>query len=206
MKTKVFGQKIKYTYSVDNKRKEITGSNGEPQMVYTDKPGLKQIKNIEWAEICEFDGEPRYNCGTPMVWNQSINISEDEEVAIREEIFRADLNELHLHTDKILEKTDLNKNETDILLENEIKMFNREMIESDEKLKSYCVLHKLNPEETDCIELYKLVYSTDTYSIYNGRFVVDNGTYTMTYGGSLLGNSITATSPITKYVYAKYKE
>ena len=44
MKTKVFGQKIKYTYGVDNKKKTITGSNGEPKMVYTDKPTMKQIK------------------------------------------------------------------------------------------------------------------------------------------------------------------
>ena len=200
MKTKVFGQKIKYTYGVDNKKKTITGSNGEPKMVYTDKPTMKQIKNIEWVEISEFEGEPRYNSGTSMLWDNSINISEDEEVAIREEIFRADLNELHLHTSKVLEEIDLNKNETDILLENEIKMFNKEMIESDEKLKSYCNVHKLNPEETDCIELYKLVYSTDSYCIFNGKFIGNNGTYTMTYEGNLLGNSITATSPIVKYV------
>lgn len=196
MKTKVFGQRIKYSYSVDNKRKTITGSNGEPKMVYTDKPTMKQIKNVEWVEICEFEGEPRYNSGTSMLWDNSINISEDEEVAIREEIFRADLNELHLHTSKVLEETDLNKNETDILLENEIKMFNKEMIESDEKLKLYCNIHKLNPEDTDCIELYKLVYSTDLYCIFNGKFVVNNGTYTMTYCGSFKGDSITATSPI----------
>lgn len=157
MKTKVFGQRIKYSYSVDNKRQTITGSNGEPKMVYTDKPKLKKESNIEWVEICEFEGEPRYNSGTSMLWDNSINISEDEEVAIREEIFRADLNELHLHTSKVLEETDFNKNETDILLENEIKMFNKEMIESDEKLKLYCNIHKLNPEDTDCIELYKLV-------------------------------------------------
>ena len=75
-------------------------------------------------------------------------------------------------------------------------MFNKEMIESDEKLKSYCNVHKLNPEETDCIELYKLVYSTDSYCIFNGKFVVTNGTSTITNYGSFAGDSITATSPI----------
>ena len=183
MKTKVFGQKIKYTYSVDNKRKEITDSNGELKVVYDGRPELKKESNVEWSEICEFEGEPRYNLDSEVFsfYDQyhKINISESEKVYITEEIFRADLNELHLHTDKILAETDLNKKDAEVILENELKSFNKEMIEADEKMKSYCTLHKLNPEETDCIGLFKLLYSTDLYLIKNGKltayYPLENG-------------------------------
>lgn len=193
MKTKVLGQVITNKYSVDNKRKEIKDSNSESKMIYEAKPELKKESEIKWADICEFEGEPRYN-SKRLVWNSiastsigfstTISISENEEVSIDEEIFRADLNELHLHTSKVLKETDLNKDEMEITLENEMKLFNKEMIEADEKLKSYCVLHKLNPEETDCIELFKLVYSTNGCAVVNGVLIgtsysiIDTGTIT----------------------------
>lgn len=196
MKTKVLGQIITNKYSVDNKRKEIKDSNGESKIIYEAKPELRKESEIKWAEICGFEGEPRYN-SKRLVWNSiastsigfstTISISENEEVSIIEEIFRADLNELHLHTNKILKEIDLNKDEMEIALANEMKSFNKEMIESDEKLKSYCMLHKLNPEETDCMELFNLVYSTDGCFILDGKIIgknyyvkLNNGTITTT--------------------------
>ena len=61
MKTKVLGQIITNKYSVDNKRKEIKHSTGESKMIYEAKPELNKESKIEWTEICEFEGNPRYN-------------------------------------------------------------------------------------------------------------------------------------------------
>ena len=183
MKTKVLGQIITNTYSIDNKRKEIKDSTGESKMIYEAKPELNKESKIEWTEICGFKGNPRYNSNPKnLAWSsfafcKAINISENEEVLINEEIFRADLNELHLRTNKILKEIDLNKEEMEIALNKEMKLFNKEMIEADEKLKSYCALHKLNPEETDCVELFKLVYSKDICWVTDGTLIGE--TYSM---------------------------
>ena len=190
MKTKVLGQIVTNKYSVDNKRKEIKDSTGESKMIYEAKPKLKKESKIEWTEICGFEGNPRYNSNPKnSVWSSSvfckaINISEDEEVLINEEIFRADLNELHLRTNKILKEIDLNKDEMEIALNEGMKIFNKEMIETDEKLKSYCVLHKLSLEETDCMELFKLVYAVEECWVADGKlrgtsYTIENDTGTI---------------------------
>lgn len=193
MKTKVLGQIISNIYGVDNKRKEIKDSTGESKMIYEAKPELNKESKIEWTEICEFEGNPRYNSNPKnLAWSsfafcKAINISENEEVLINEEIFRADLNELHLRTNKILKEIDLNKEEMEIALNKEMKLFNKEMIEADEKLKSYCILHKLSPEETDCMELFKLVYSKDVCWVTDGAL---KPTYPMIEAGTITTNAI----------------
>ena len=53
-------------------------------------------------------------------------------------------------------------------LEAQIKAFNKMMIESNNRLMAYCDLHKLSYEDTDCIELFKLVFPDDEYMIENG--------------------------------------
>lgn len=198
MRTKVLGQIITNKYSIDNKRKEIKDSTGESKIIYEAKPELEKESKIEWTEICGFEGNPRYN--SKFAFCKAINISEDEEVLINEEIFRADLNELHLRTNKILKEIDLNKDEMEIALENEMKLFNKEMIEADEKLKSYCALHKLNPEETDCMELYKHLYSTDGCAVVNGILI--DTSYYMTSNSLLTSSTITADD--ATILYKKY--
>ena len=98
----------------------------------------------------------------------SLNISEDEEVHIAKEIFRADLNELHLQTDKIVEEIDLDKQVVDMGYEVYLGAFNEMMIESNEKMKSYCDLHKLGYKDTDCIKLFQLLYPNEMYEIVDG--------------------------------------
>ena len=188
MKTKILGQIITNKYNVDNKRKEIKNSDGKSKTIYEAKPELKKESEIKWADICEFEGDPRYN-NKHLGWyfGRTLNISEDEEVSVDEEIFRADLNELHLRTNKILKEIDLNKEEMEIALNKEMKLFNKEMIEADEKLKSYCILHKLSPEETDCMELFKLVYSKDVCWVTDGAL---KPTYPMIEAGTITTNAI----------------
>ena len=180
MITRVFGKKIEKIYDVDHKWIQIKGDDGDFKTVYTDKPTLtRETKVKEWSKLCAYEGEPRYNSqrsswlGTDFgaslfgSFNQ-INISENETVVIEEEIFRADLNEMHLHTNKIVEEIDVDKEDALSILEGQIKAFNKMMIESNNRLMAYCDLHKLSYEDTDCIELFNLVFPDDEYVIEDG--------------------------------------
>lgn len=142
---------------------------GEIKTVYIDKPLINKTRKVKkWTELCSYEGEPRYNSRIGWDLYNKINISENETVTIEEEIFRADLNEMHLHTNKVVEEKDINKEDALSILEAQIKAFNKMMIESNNKLMSYCDLHKLSYEDTDCIELFKLVFPNDEYVIEDG--------------------------------------
>lgn len=164
MKTRLFGKKIENIYDVDCKQ-----DNDKIKTVYVGKPVVtKESKVREWVELCNYDGEPRYNNAFSWTAYKEVNISENETVNVREEIFRADLNEVHVHTEKIVEIIDTKKEEAFAVCESHIKAFNKMMIESNEKLKAYCDLHKLEYEDTDCIELFNLVFPDKEYIIEDG--------------------------------------
>lgn len=174
MRTVIFGNVI------ENKHEVITHctSSKDGRSIYSAKPELKTTPEIkEWREIVSYDGEPHYNKGVSKwgagTWNTGyLNISENESVAIEREVFRADLNEYHLYSDKVLEKIEIDKELMDEKFDDEIMMFNAIMITSNDKLKAYCDLHKLYYDETDCIELFKLVYGDDYYyEIKDGKMV-----------------------------------
>lgn len=169
MITRVFGKKIENVYDVIHNWKQIDDNDGETKTVYTDKPSINKTRKVkEWSELCSYEGEPRYNSHIGFALYNNINISENETVAIEEEIFRADLNEMHLHTNKVVEEKDINKEDALSILEGQIKAFNKMMIESNNRLITYCDLHKLSYEDTDCIELFKLVFPDDEYVIEDG--------------------------------------
>ena len=169
MITRVFGKKIENYYDVDHKWEQIKDNNGDFKTIYTDKPTItKETKVKEWTELCSYEGEPRYNSNLVFRIYKTVNISEYETVDIENEIFRADLNEMHLHTNKLVEEVDVNKYDALSILDEQIKAFNKMMIESNSKLMAYCGLHKLSYEDTDCIESFKLVFPDDEYVIENG--------------------------------------
>ena len=170
MKTRLFGKKIENIYDVDRKQKEIKDDNGDIKTVYTSKPTItKETKVKEWSEICSYDGEPRYSDTHYSLFGyKECNISENETVRIDKEIFRADLNEMHLHTNKVVEERDIDKEDALSILDGQVKAFNKMMIESNDRLMAYCDLHKLTYEDTDCIELFELVFPDDEYVIEDG--------------------------------------
>lgn len=174
MRTVILGKKVENVYEVNHNWKTIDDGNGGVKTVYTDKPTLVMTPHIkEWAEICSYDGDPRYNSNKGYIFSSlgcvyQMNISEDEAVSVGKEIFRADLNEMHLETDKILEEIDINKKESEEILAEQIRAFNSMMITSNEKLKAYCDVHKLSYGGTDAIELFKIVYPGKQYKIENG--------------------------------------
>lgn len=170
MITRVFGKKIENVYDVIYNTKRVEDNDGKMKTVYTAKPQINKTRKIrEWSELCSYEGEPKYNsvCFLGFGYHE-INISENETVKIENEIFRADLNEMHLRTNKIVEEKDVNKEDALSILDGKIKAFNKMMIESNDRLRAYCDLHKLSYEDTDCIELFKLVFPNDDYVIEDG--------------------------------------
>ncbi len=173
MKTVILGKKIENYYEVNHHWKDVEDGKGGLITVYADKPTIIKTPKIkEWAEICSYDGVPRYNSDKRYAFvsynNYQINISEDETVTVSEEIFRADLNEMHLRTNKVLEEIDIDKENAEIILSEQIHAFNAAMITSNEKLKSYCDIHKLSYEDTDVIELFAIVFPGEKYEIVDG--------------------------------------
>lgn len=173
MTTRVLGKKIENIYKVDDKKKKTFNEDGElVKEIFTGKPELVKTSEVkEWKELCSFEGEPSYNKGDSKnifsLWEpygDRLNISEDETVNINKQIFRADLNELHLYSNKVISEIDVDKKQSEVKLDKLIKEFNETMIESNEKLKAYCEVHKLYKPETDCIELFKVVYPSSEYA------------------------------------------
>ena len=161
MKTVVMGKKIKRNYEL----KAETNDKGE----FLYKPYVaKQSETIEWEEICSYEGKAR-GCRSESFFtfdpHKHIYLSEDEEVIVEKEIFRADLGNYIQYTNKILEEDEGNKASCEEILKTYIKEFNREKIENDSEAKAYCDLHKLNYEDTDYDELMKYIYPNKVFGI-----------------------------------------
>ena len=178
MKTKIFGQKIINTYEVIDKRKEIEGEDGELKKVFIAKPYIKKNSEVaDWTTIVpDIEGEIKRNevliCGHLTVLN-SINIGKDESIDINEKVYRADLDEVHVFTDKVIEKRDEGKEEAETRLAELIGDYNEQIIASDERMITYCKLHKLDIREADCEEVFKLVYPDQTFKIKDGVVYVN---------------------------------
>ena len=175
MHSVVLGKVTENNYYVDTKTKTIVDDIGEEKIVYIGKPTLIQSPRIkEWKEICRFKGESKYNRNYyqyEFVPSYCLNISENESVKIEKEIFRADLNELHLHSDKVLEEIDIDKEEIEQEHKIHIKAFNKMMIESNKSMKDYCDLHGLDYENADCETVFSLVYPEKEYEIKDGKMI-----------------------------------
>lgn len=196
MKTVIKGKNIKKVYSVKSHIKKITDKNGNKIKVYTAKPELCVDKKVDsWSDICSFEGKMQYDSyyrSYPLwgSYDHTIHINENESVRIDSVIFRADLNEQHAFTDKVISETDVNKEEAETEYQTHLKAFNKMMIESNEKMLSYCKIHNLNIENTDALELFDLVYPKEfSYCIENGKIVVNKhieisavGTSAVAYG------------------------
>lgn len=166
MKTHVMGKKIKRTYKV------ATFKDGDK---YSEKPFMViDDTEVKWEEILAYEAAPQsisdYYVG------KHINLSEDEEVRVEKEIFRADLGEWYQYVNKKLEEKD-NRKKIEKELEKEIAAYNKYMIENNKKAKAYCDLHKLDYSETDYEELLDLVKELEPE---NSKTIMDDGYFTVT--------------------------
>lgn len=185
MKSVVLGKVVEIKHILKTNQKTIIDENGKEKLVYTAKPKIKKEKSVaEWREICRFKGEPTWNYEHMYSWKSAymsdgfsdvrnkLNISENEEVAVDKKVFRADLGELHLFTDKVLEEIDIDAVDATEQLHLHTRDFNKQMIESNEKMKSYCDLHGLKYEDSDCKKVFELVYPGKEYKIVDGKMQV----------------------------------
>ena len=147
MKTIVMGKNIKKTYEV------LDGKNEDGTFKF--RPTTRK-KNSEttWEEICSYDGEPQ--CEN-IVLTRRIYLSEDEQVLIERQIFRADLGSWIQYTAKVLSEDDTNLADCEEELAGLLKEYNKERIEGDTRAKAYCDLHKLDYAETDYDELLAII-------------------------------------------------
>ena len=203
MRTVVLGKNIEHFYEIDSKRQDIKRSDGTYDTVFTDKPVLTtHNKIIDWEEILSYDGEPRYNNDFDP-WSSHIHkmcISETDIVCAEREVFRADLNEVHVYTDRIMTEIEMYKEEAEREYAELVALFNKQMIESNDKMKAYCDLHKLNYEETDCTELFKLVYPDESWEIKDGKMqVASKGTITGSLCGSVTWKPVVTMEDLEKY-------
>lgn len=185
MKSVVLGKVVEIKHILETNQKIITDDNGKEKLVYTAKPKIKKEESVaEWREICRFKGEPTWNYEHMYSWKSfhmsdgfsdvrnKLNISENEEVAVDKKVFRADLGELHLLTNKVLEEIDIDAVDATEQLRIYTRDFNKQMIESNEKMKAYCDLHGLKYEDSDCEKVFELVYPGKEYKIVDGKMHV----------------------------------
>ena len=178
MRTIIQGKKVRTTYSVVNKAELIREEPGKKRVVFKAKPKLKdETKVVGWETIKEFDEEINLNIKKYVDYfldNRigEISLSESEIVGVIEKIFRIDLGAYVLHLDKILNEEIVNELEAKAVLKSQLMLYNKTMIESNERLAAYCKINKLNPEETDVNDLFKIVYPDNSYSIVDGKLMV----------------------------------
>ena len=173
MITRVFGEKIEKYYSVNKNTEVITNEKGFiVGERFKAKPELNCATEIvDYKEILNYEGRPEYDDFLIGI-SKTLHISENERVKIENVKFRADLAEFHVYTYKVVEETE-NLKETSVEEYNEaVKAFNKAMIESNDTLLAYCKLHSLDVVNTDCYELFKVVYPDETPVILDGKMKI----------------------------------
>lgn len=173
MRTVILGKNIKKIYSVDTRQKN--NENDKNKFYYTGIPKMKINEEVVGhEEICSFEGEMHYNSNRSsfeVFVDCEFNISENETVTISDEIFRADLNEMHIFANKVMSCEEVDKEKAEKSLKYHTRMFNRQMIESNSKMKLHCDVNNLSYEKTDCIKLFELVYGHNNWRIENGVMI-----------------------------------
>lgn len=143
------GKKINETYKLFI----VKDNDGQ----YLKKPEIVlDNREVEYEEILSYEGEVQH-C-------YILYISEDEEVFVNKDRFRADLGDWYQYVNKILEEKD-NKADLEDKLKEELKLYNIQKIMGNDKAKAYCDLHKLDYSETDYDELLKIVGSNESYVV-----------------------------------------
>jgi len=168
MQTIIQGKEIETTYSVKAVRNE--------QGVLTKKPELvKESKIVKWDNLFDpIDGKIEYNSNTFFSFHNHINISEDETVAIEEEIYRADINKVMVHTDKVVREKEINKTEAENEFKKVMAEYNHTIIDNNSKMKAYCNVNKIDVDTVDIDDLKKICGEDDILT--HLKFELSEGT------------------------------
>lgn len=163
MRTVIKGKSVVHSHVLCIKQKEVF-ENGENKMVYVEKPFVKIEDEFRYTDMYVFN---------EVIDNTTeLFLDENKRVPITKRIFRADLGEYHYLTNHVVDEDDIGKQDAEFELKKHIKAFNKMMIESNKRLKAYCEIHKLNAEDTDVLELWRIVYPENDYNITDGKMIV----------------------------------
>lgn len=200
MKYVVLGKKVYKSWELKD-HKKITIENNKRIDEYCGKPELiEKTDIIGYEEILRFEGTLEYNeKGASWIFaSREINISEDEEVTIEKKIFRADLNETYLYTNKVVEETSDNEEDAKNALRVVTEKFNKSIIEKDEQMMNYCKISGKDPKYVDCIELFKILYPGCSYVFVDGKLEPYSASDISTTSTYILDPRITTSKLSTK--------
>lgn len=172
MLNRIFGRNKIITYDIDDGMEDVKNDDGTYKRVFVCFPRITKTSEYEKEEILSFEGRMEYNGG--LGYTNYFNISEDETVMEVKRTFRADLNEMHILSDKIIKEVEMNKLENAEKFEVLQKQFNKTMIENTEELKNYCDIHCLDYENTDCVKLFKLLHQDSECIVKDEMLVLAN--------------------------------
>lgn len=158
MQTIIQGKEIETTYSV----KVVRNENG----ILTKKPELvKESKVVKWDNMFNpIDGEIEYNTSRFFGGNR-INISESENVKVEEQIYRADINKLMVHTDKVIREKEISKTESEKEFKKVMAEYNHLIVDNNSKMKAYCNVNKIDVDTVDIDDLKKICEDKNSTSM-----------------------------------------
>lgn len=128
---------------------------------------MKESKVVKWDNLLNpIDGEIKFNSISFYYdFHLCINISENETVAIEEEIHRADINKVMVHTNKVVREKEINKAEAENEFKKVMTEYNHTVIDNDSKMKAYCNVNKIDIDTVDIDDLEKIcINKCDTHS------------------------------------------
>lgn len=167
IKVEVYGKHVNHLWHVKTNQEEIV-IDGEEKLAFTAKPQIEILNSYDYEKISEFESDSS-------LVNNALYLTrmffEDEEVSLLNRKFRVDTGVLEMYISKVLSETDDNKNNAEIELDAYLKAFNEDMILSNEKLRKYCDVHKLKPNDTDVFKLWDIVYPENDFNIMDGKMV-----------------------------------
>lgn len=163
MRSTIYGQKIERKYKTECTRNDDGLIIRKPKLIAEETITYAPIIRNS-GEVLSVDGEIGSNRTSEPIWGfnlrKRINISEDTEVEVLKEVYRADLNGYIVYTDFVISSEDVDKCAYEVEVNSLIAEYNKTHIEKDEKARTYCDIHKLNYEETDYDKLISLINPT----------------------------------------------
>lgn len=146
------GKKVKENYKVEINQREDGKLLSKPKIILDDC-------SVKWEEIASYDDKPQYEVRGLYNDYRYIYLSEDEDVEIEDQRFRADLGCWIQYTNKELEERKNNLKKCEKELAPLLRLYNKQRIEANPKAKRYCDVHKLDYSETDYEELMEIIDS-----------------------------------------------
>lgn len=159
MKYVVQGSHVKEVYEV------LRFSNNETEHVK--KPEFVKTRINDWQEVISFDCDRlEYNTRNKTEpWSfievsKRMNISENEEVAIIEQIFRADKATTYLHSDKILSTTEDRETNWRVY-QVALQEYRDYVFKAYPAVREYCELHCVKDELENIDKIKEIVLKED---------------------------------------------